>query len=131
MIARKTALIIFIQLLNGLLGYVGLKFIAIYMQPWEYGVIGFAYGFVSLFSILGNLGFNSAHVKRISEGKCLGKCIATYALTKTVLAGLVACSVILSIAIWKYVLNRGFETPLHEQVVNIVRVTMIFFCSIL
>ncbi|RLF27663.1 MAG: flippase, partial [Thermoplasmata archaeon] len=60
MIARKSALIIFTQLLNGLLGYIALKYIALYMQPWEYGVIGFAYGFVALFSVFGNLGFNAA-----------------------------------------------------------------------
>ena len=51
MIARKSALIVLTQVLNGILGYIGLKFIASYMQPWEYGVVGFAYGFVALFSI--------------------------------------------------------------------------------
>ncbi|HHH80248.1 MAG TPA: flippase, partial [Thermoplasmatales archaeon] len=77
MIARKSALIIFTQIINALLGYTALKFIALYMQPWEYGVIGFAYGFVALFSVFGNLGFNAAHVKRVSEGKDLGKCVGT------------------------------------------------------
>ena len=120
MIARKSTLIIITQLLNGLLGYIGLKFIALYMEPWEYGVIGFAFGFVALFSIFGNLGFDAAHIKRISEGKDLEKCIATFAATKIALAGLMASVVIGSVAIWKYVLGKGFETPFHETAVYIM-----------
>jgi len=120
MIARKSALIIFIQILNGILGYIGLKFIALYMQPWEYGIIGFAYGFVALFSIFGKLGFDQTHVKRISEGKDFGICTATFAVIKTFLAGFLASFAILSIAVWKYVLGRGFESPLHEQAVYIM-----------
>ncbi|RKX94787.1 MAG: flippase, partial [Spirochaetes bacterium] len=115
-------MIIFIQLLNALLGYIALKFIATYMSPWEYGVIGFAYGFVALFSIFGKLGFDQAHIKRVSEGKDLGKCIATFAVTKTLLAGVMASIVIISIAIWKFLLHRGFESPLHEQAIYIMLV---------
>jgi O-antigen/teichoic acid export membrane protein len=117
MIARKSALIIFVQLLNGILGFVGLKFIALYMDPWEYGVVGFAYGFVALFSILGDLGFGSAHVKRISEGKDFGKCNGTFAVVKIILTGIFASGTILSIIIWRFVFGRGFESPLHEQAV--------------
>lgn len=90
------------------------------MEPWEYGVIGFAFGFVALFSIFGNLGFDAAHIKRISEGKDLEKCIATFAATKIALAGLMASVVIGSVAIWKYVLGKGFETPFHETAVYIM-----------
>ena len=120
MIARKSALIIFTQLLNGLLGYIALKYIALYMQPWEYGVIGFAYGFVALFSVFGNLGFNVAHVKRISEGKDLGKCIGIFAVIKFFLAGFMASTVFISIAVWKYIIGRGFESSSHEQAVYVM-----------
>jgi len=120
MIARKSALIIFIQLLNGILGYIGLKYIALYMEPWEYGVVGFAYGFIALFSIFGKLGFDQAHIKRISEGKKFGTCVGTFVISKAFLAGLMATFVIMSIAIWKYVIGRGFETSLHEQAVYIM-----------
>lgn len=120
MIARKSALIIVTQLANGLLGYIGLKFIALYMQPWEYGIVGFAYGFVAIFSIFGNLGFNQAHIKRISEGKDLDKCIATFATVKIFLAGFMASLVVLSIAVWKYVVGRGFESPIHEKAIYIM-----------
>ena len=120
MIARKSAFIIFVQLLNGILGFVGLKFIALYMEPWEYGVVGFAYGFVALFSIFGDLGFGAAHVKRISEGKDVGKCVGTFAATKLILTGILASVTILSIILWRFVFGRGFESPVHEQVVYIL-----------
>ena len=120
MIARKSALIVATQIINGLLGYIGLKFIAKYMQPWQYGIVGFAYGFVALFSIFGNLGFNAAHIKRVSEGKDLEECIATFATVKIILAGLMTGIVILSILIWKYVFGRGFETPLHEKAIYLM-----------
>ena len=120
MIARKSALIIATQLANGILGYIGLKFIALYMEPWEYGIVGFAYGFVALFSIFGSLGFDQAHIKRVSEGKDLGKCIATFVSVKLFLAGLMGSIVILSILVWKYVIGRGFESPLHEKAVYIM-----------
>ena len=120
MIARKSVLIMATQMMNGILGYVALKFIAVYMNTWEYGVVGFAYGFVALFSIFGKLGFDQAHVKRVSEGKDFGKCIGTFAVTKTFLAGLMASIVILSITIWKYVIGRGFESPLHEKAIYLI-----------
>ncbi|PNX49585.1 MAG: hypothetical protein BV457_01145 [Thermoplasmata archaeon M9B1D] len=120
MIARKSALYITIQLLNGIIGFIGLKFIALYMQPWEYGVVAFAFGFVTLFSIFGDLAFGSAHIKRISEGKDLEKCVSTYAVIKITLTGLLASITILSIAIWRYVFGRGFETPLHEQAIYLL-----------
>jgi O-antigen/teichoic acid export membrane protein len=83
------------------------------MDPWEYGVVGFAYGLVSLFLFLGDLGFGAAHVKRISEGKDFGKCVGTFAATKLIITGIFASGTILSIAVWQFVLGRGFESPLH------------------
>lgn len=119
-IARKSALIITIQLANAFLAYIALKFVAVYMQKWEYGIVGFAYGFTAIFYIFGSLGFDFAHVKRVSEGKDLGTCIATFATIKIMLAGLMSFAVIASIAIWKYVIGRGFETPFHEKAVYIM-----------
>ncbi len=120
MIARKSTFIIGTHLLSGILGYVGLKFIATYMDPWEYGVVGFAFGLVSLFSFFGDIGFGSAHIKRVSEGKDLATCIGTFAAIKTILAGILAGSVIVAVAIWKYVIGRGFESPLHEQAIYLM-----------
>jgi len=127
MIARKAVLIIFTQILNGLLGYIGLKYIAIYMQPWEYGIIGFAYGFVALFSIFGKLGFNQAHIKKISEGKDLSTCIGTFSIIKITLALFLAVLTISSIFAWKYLLGQGFESTLHEQAIYVMIAYFVLF----
>ena len=127
MIARKSALIMFSQIANAIIGYIGLKFIALFMDPWEYGVVGFAFGFVALFSIFGNLGFDQAHIKRVSEGKDLGRCISTFVIIKIILAGVLASLTFITVAIWKFVLNRGFESSVHEQAVYIMIAYFVLF----
>lgn len=88
--------------------------------PAAYGVLAFAYSFVALFSIFGNLGFNQAHIKRVSEGKDLGTCIGTFFTTKTGLTGLMIFLTLVVIIIWKTFLGRGFESPIHETAVYIM-----------
>ncbi len=120
MIARKSALIIAVQAANGILGYIGLKFIALYMDPWQYGVVGFAYGLVSVLSIVGRLGFDRAHIKRVSEGRDLGTCIATFASSKLGLAGVMSAVLMVGVVAWKYVLGRGFESVVHQQAMYVM-----------
>jgi len=122
MLARKSALIISTQIANGLLGYVALFFIARYMDPEAYGVMAFAYSFVALFTIFAKLGYVHAHIKRVSEGKNLGKCIGTFIVTKTGLTGLMALLTIGAIFFWKFGLGKGFESPTHEIAVYIMLV---------
>jgi len=120
MIARKSALIIFTQITNGFLGYIALFFIARYMSPWEYGVVGFAYGFVTIFQLFGDLGFNFANIKKISEGKNLGRCIGTFLTAKIGLIGIMTSIVIGAVLFWKIAMGRGFESSTHELAIYIM-----------
>jgi len=120
MIARKSALIIAVNILNALLGYVALFFITRHMGPEPYGIVAFAYSFVALFNLFGDLGFTSAHVKRVSEGKDLGRCIGTFVTIKITIIVLMASVSIGAIFLWKTVMGRGFESPTHELVVYIM-----------
>ena len=120
MIARKSALIILVQVLSGLLGYVGLFFITRYMTPSEYGIVAFAMGFIALFAIIGELGFASAHVKKISEGKDFGTCNGTYLSIKAVLILLMLAVTFLSLFIWQNVLGKGFESLQHQTVIYVM-----------
>jgi O-antigen/teichoic acid export membrane protein len=90
------------------------------MTPYEYGIVGFAFGFVSLFQIFGDLGFNSAHIKRISEGKDLGTCNGTFLTVKIGLMGLTAVVVLAVIFSWKFFLGHGFESMTHEMALYIM-----------
>ena len=119
MIARKSALVLTIQIINGLLGYFALFIIARFMDASDFalGVVSFGYGFVSLFFIVGKAGFDNAHVKIVSEGKDLGACNGTYMSIKLALIGVMILFISGSIYIWRNVLNRGFESHYHEQVI--------------
>jgi O-antigen/teichoic acid export membrane protein len=120
MLARKSLLIMSSNILEGLLAYVALFFIARYMGPESYGIIGFAMGFVALFALLNNLGFNNAHIKQVSEGKDLGRCIGTFMTIKIALIGLMISAVIGAVFFWKIVMGRGFESPTHELAIYIM-----------
>jgi len=120
MIARKSALIIGTELLNGALGYVSLFFITRYIGPSNYGTVAFAIGFVSLFLVLENMGYHHSHIKKISEGKDLGICNGTFLISKIGLTALLAVFVLTSLFIWKNVVGRGFETPEHEIAIYII-----------
>jgi len=126
MIARKSALIVSSKILDGIFGYIGLFFITKYMSPYDYGVVAFAIGFVSLFSIFSSFGFNSAHVKKVSEGLDFGLCNGTFLAIKSILIVVSTFLLVSSIFIWKVVLHRGFETPEHELAIYIILVYWIF-----
>ena len=120
MIARKSLLIISGNLLDGLLAYIALFFISREMGPETYGIIGFAMGFVGLFTILTDLGFSSAHMKRVSEGKDKGTCIGTYLISKLGFIGIMSSFVLGAVLIWKFILGRGFESSTHELAIFII-----------
>ena len=118
MIARKSALIIATNILNGILGFVMLFFITRFIGPSDYGIVTFALSFVTLFTIFGNFGYDSAHIKRVSEGKNLGKCIGTYFTIRFFLMCLMTFVVIIAIFLWKNFI--GFESSIQETVLYIL-----------
>ncbi len=120
MIARKSVLIMSTKIIDGGLGYLGLFFIARYMSPSDYGIVSFAMGFVTLFTVFCNLGINSAHIKRVSEGKNLGRCIGTHLSLKTILIILATLILLTSLYIWTSVMGRGFESPDHLAAIYII-----------
>jgi len=48
------------------------------MGPTPMGIIASTLAFINIFKIVGGMGFGNAHIKRISEGNDLGKCIGTF-----------------------------------------------------
>ncbi len=102
-----------------MLGYIALFFIARYMGAEQLGYVAFGLSFVALFTFLSDLNFYHAHVKRISEGKDLGKCIGTYLSVKILLAMVMCAVVITSIFVWKEIFHRGFHDPIQETIVYV------------
>ncbi len=120
MLGRKVTLILFSNILSTILGYVALYFIAQNMGPVPYGIMAFGFGYVHLLIFLTNMGFRQAHMKRVSEGRDLGKCIGTWMYVKLFLIFVYAMTIIGSVLVWENVLGHGFETANHKYVIYIM-----------
>jgi len=100
--------------------------------PTVLGTVAFGLAYVSMFQFVSELGLGNAHIKLVSEGNDLGKCISTYARLKfftTCLYVIVTISIFLS---QKYAFNTSFESQTHEYVILIflVMVTSQSFLTI-
>ncbi|MBU2565591.1 MAG: flippase [Candidatus Thermoplasmatota archaeon] len=123
MIARKTMLIILTQAVNAVLGLIGLFILAKLwgnFAPTSLGIIGFAMSFLGMFNFISDLGFGGAHIKRISEGKDMGKCIGTYITVKLVLVTAMVAVVLGGIFVWKTLLHQDFYDATTESVIYVM-----------
>ena len=125
MIARKSVLIFMVSFIGYILSFIALIFVARYMGPIPLGFIGFGMGFVGLFSFLTYLGYDVAHLKRVSEGKDLDKCIGTYLTVKVVLAAVTIAVVVGVTFIWKLIFHGEFESSTHEIVMYILLISIV------
>lgn len=124
MIARRSVLIYATNAVGALLGYVGIVAVARFVPNSEefFGLVGFGIGFVGGFFVLAGLGIPQAHVKRVSEGEPLEACLGTFALLRLVQTALAVGATLLAVYVWTVLLGRGFETPLHFQVIFVMLV---------
>lgn len=123
MIARKSFLIVFFSNFSDFLAWIGLAVLAKLwgnFAPEALGVIGFAISFVGIFEVISDLGFSSAHIKRISEGKDLGTCIGTFAVIRLILTVLMVASIFLVIFLMRNVFNTGFYDATTYSVLIII-----------
>ena len=65
-------------------------------------------------------GTNTAHIKRISEGKDIGVCVGTYLTMKVIFTILFLAVVLTCIFGWESILNQGFESPQHRVAIFIL-----------
>ncbi|GAI22394.1 unnamed protein product, partial [marine sediment metagenome] len=129
MLARKSMLIASSQFFSRFIGWIGLVILAKLwggFAPEALGVIGFAMAFLGLFGFIADLGFSRAHVKRISEGKDLGRCMGTYTAVKLSLTTLMVAAIFIAIFIWKCMFNGRFVDATTESVVIVFIVYYIF-----
>ncbi len=125
MLSRKSFLTFVNNLVAYSTGYVGLFFIARFMtnSRYYYGMVSFAVWFVGLFAFISTV-FDGAHVKRISEGRDEGECMGTYISLKTAATIVMVAVVFIGLLFWTQVLDRGFQSPLHETIIYII---LLFF----
>ena len=116
LLGRKTLLIMANNVAGGILGYIILMVIARYMTDaaYTYGTVAFALGFLGMFMIILSPGTDMAHIKRISEGKDVGKCVGTYLVMKVIFTAIFLIVVLTCLFGWKNILQQGFESPKHR-----------------
>ena len=111
----------------GIAGFITLYMIANHMKDadYSYGVIAFAFGYLGMWKFITSF-LRKAHIKRISEGKDLGRCIGTYIAGKTVLIVLYLMMVVGGLFLWKIIMHRGFESREHVNVIWVLALYMLF-----
>jgi O-antigen/teichoic acid export membrane protein len=92
--------------------------------PTVVGTVAFGLAFVSVFSFIADLGIGSAHIKLVSEGKDLGKCLSTFSVIKISLTVLFFLVVIGALLIQKYIFHVEFKSLAHEYVIFIFLITI-------
>ena len=120
MLGRKSFLLFISRVLVALLSYVGLLFMLRTYGDSGYGTLSYAMAFVSTFNAFSDMGFSSAHIKRISEGKDLNDCICTYSVIK---AGLTLLMVVITLAstyVWTVLLGNGLDDITTEMILIVV-----------
>jgi len=117
-LARKSLLILLNNVIGGVLGFITLSIIARHLGADNLGVLGFGLSFLGMFTFISNLGFDSAHNKRVSEGLDLGQCLGAYAYIKVILTVIMAGISLMVIMIYSRFYN-GFSSQKEEQVVLI------------
>ncbi|MCX8173231.1 MAG: flippase [Thermoplasmata archaeon] len=116
MLARKTVFVILKEGIAGALGFITLFFVARFMGAEPLGVASFALAFVNVFNIIADMGFNAAHVKRVSEKLDLRNCIAVYARIKIVLT-LAALGILVCFLVLLEILKVNFYDSTYPEVV--------------
>ena len=107
MIGRRSLLIVLSTILAAVLSFVGLLAMTNYLGKDVYGNISWVLATVATLNIISDLGFQSAHIKRVSEGQDENDCISTYFVTKLVLTSVMVVFVFVSIFVWNGITTRS------------------------
>ena len=112
--SRKIALLFAAENVNAIIGWIALLFVARKMGASAIGEFSFALSLVGSFTFIAFFGFNMAHVKRISEGLDLGKCIGTFLSIRLFLISVMLLTFIFSYWFWTGFLGKeiyDIQTP--------------------
>jgi O-antigen/teichoic acid export membrane protein len=125
MIGRKVTLAFGVSQLKNVAGFVSLFFVARLMGPEALGIVSFGFAYVGLFNIVADMGFGVAHIKKVSEGRDLPRCLGAYLLIRIVLTVLMVLAVGYSVYFCEHVLGRPFESPLHKHVIYLAAASLL------
>lgn len=117
MFAQRSPIVILQNVISAIFGYVGLFFVLRYIGATDWGFVAFGIGFVGVLSLVGDLGFSTAHTIKISDGEDIGVCNGTYLTVKLFLGLLFVALVVASLFVWTAILHKGFQDPIEYWII--------------
>ncbi len=127
MIAKKSPLLVLSQITNSLFGYIGLFFIIRFIGLQYWGFLSFSLAFIGLMSIVGDLGYGSAHLRFLSDKKSdKGLCNGTFLTIRVVQTFLTVSFVLAALFVWIDILHRGFQSNVEIYTI-ILLLPYVFF----
>jgi O-antigen/teichoic acid export membrane protein len=107
---------------SAIIGITALLLMTRYLGTEQYGTLTWTIAFLGIFNSIADLGFGSAHTKRVSEGCEFNACISTFAYVKGLLTLAMVVVVLLSVGMWS-VLS---EHPLSGSAINIILILLVY-----
>jgi O-antigen/teichoic acid export membrane protein len=125
-IAKKSPLLVFGQIINSIFGYIGLFFVIRFVGLQEWGFLSFSLAFIGVLSIVGDLGYGTAHLRFLSSGEYdEGTCNGTFLTVRSIQTFITVSIVLISLFVWLDVFHRGFES--NVEIYTIILLLPYFF----
>ena len=125
--SRKIALLFGVENINAIIGWIALLLVARHMGASALGEFSYAMSLIGGFTFLAFFGFRMAHVKRISEGMDLGKCIGTFLSIRLFLISLMLAVFAIFYWYWTGYLGKQFYDIKTEGLLFVVLIYYIIF----
>ncbi len=123
MIGRRSLLIVISTILSSVLAFVGLLAMTNYLGKDVYGNLSWVLATLGTLNVMADLGFGSAHIKRISEGQDENDCISTYMVVKVILIAFMVAFVFVALTVW----NQISGTSITPEAWNLVLLFMLYY----
>jgi O-antigen/teichoic acid export membrane protein len=116
-LTQKIAVSYASKLVIQLFQIIGGIIVARIVGPSVLGTVAFGLSFVSMFAFIADLGIGTAHIKLVSQGEDLGRCVTTFMCLKTACVGVFVTVVAGFFLAQKYLLKAHFEGDGHNVVI--------------
>lgn len=120
MIGRRSVLIVISTVLAAVLSFAGLLAMTNYLGKDVYGNIAWVLATLGVLNVVSDLGFQSAHVKRVSEGKDENDCVSTYFVVKVALTSFMVVFVFSALFVWNDLSNSSISPEVWNLVILFV-----------
>ena len=113
MFARKYLIKVLATILSSVLSFASLMVMTRYVGS-EYGVMMWGFSFIAVFNAVSDLGFASAHIKKMTEGEDHDQCITTFVIIKVALTAAAVAAVLITLLIQGFM---GYEYSREMKIV--------------